>query len=71
MERKMANAAVPEKTEKLPVAENLRLGGNPSLADYVIARLADLGIEHAFGVPGDGAPSSAVTGSLGSNAATS
>jgi indolepyruvate decarboxylase len=26
---------------------------NPSVADYVIARLADLGIEHAFGVPGD------------------
>jgi indolepyruvate decarboxylase len=26
---------------------------NPSVADYVIARLADLGIGHAFGVPGD------------------
>ena len=27
---------------------------NPSVADYVVARLADLGIEHVFGVPGDG-----------------
>lgn len=26
---------------------------NPALIDYVISRLADLGIEHAFGVPGD------------------
>jgi indolepyruvate decarboxylase len=26
---------------------------NPPVVDYVIARLADLGIEHAFGVPGD------------------
>jgi hypothetical protein len=55
MERKMANAAVPDKTKEVPVPENPRPGGNPSLADYVIARLADLGIEHAFGVPGDGA----------------
>ena len=28
---------------------------NPSLVDYVIDRPADLGIEHVFGVPGDGA----------------
>jgi indolepyruvate decarboxylase len=28
---------------------------NPSLVDYVINRLADLGIEHVFGVRGDGA----------------
>ncbi len=27
---------------------------NPSLVDYVIGRLADLVIGHAFGVPGDG-----------------
>jgi indolepyruvate decarboxylase len=55
MERKMADAAVPDKTKEVPVPENPRPGRNPSLADYVIARLADLGIEHAFGVPGDGA----------------
>jgi indolepyruvate decarboxylase len=28
---------------------------NPSLVDYVIDRVADVGIDHVFGVPGDGA----------------
>jgi len=26
---------------------------NPTVAEYVVDRLADLGIGHAFGVPGD------------------
>jgi hypothetical protein len=41
MERKMANAPVLDKTKEVAVPENPRPGRNPSLADYVIARLAD------------------------------
>ena len=29
------------------------MSSNPTVAEYVVARIAALGIDHVFGVPGD------------------
>ena len=36
------------RREGLPMTDQ-----NPTVAEYVVDRLAHLGIEHVFGVPGD------------------